>query len=319
MEKVEAFEVLAGGILTTFQDLGRLGFGRYGVAPSGALDPFALQVANLLVDNPEDEAAIEITLTGFKARTLVDLAVAVTGGDLGLQCSGKPLSMWRTHGLKKDEVVSFDSHRSGCRAYLTVGGGFCLPDVLGSRSTNLGSGFGGLGGRPLHKGDILYAAVPDQHLHTVGRYYDFNFVPDYKNNWDIRVVPGPQDHQFSETGLNTFFNTWYTVSPQSDRTGVRFQGEPIKTRPAIAESILSEGLIPGSIQVPGDGQPIILLGETVSGGYRKIAAVISADLALVGQMMPGDRVRFQAVSIREARRALWRQKNRIARFRDSLG
>ena len=318
MEKVEAFEVLAGGILTTFQDLGRLGFGRYGVAPSGALDPFAVQVANLLVDNPEDEAAVEITLPGFRARALVDLAVAVTGGDLGLNCSGKSLAMWRSHGLKKGEVLSFDYHQSGCRAYLTVGGGFCLPEVLGSRSTNLGTGFGGLDGRSLQIGDILYAAAPARHLDTVGRYFDFNFAPDYNNSWDIRVVPGPQDYQFSETGLNTFYNTWYTVSPQSDRTGVRLQGEPIESRPGIAESILSEGLIPGSVQVPGDGRPIILLGETVSGGYRKIAAVISADLPLVGQMMPGDSVRFQAVSIREARRALWRQQNRIARFRDRL-
>ena len=318
MEGIAVLEVLAPGILSTIQDRGRFGFGRFGVAPSGALDHFALRVANLLVDNPENEAAIEITLTGFKTRVLVDLAVAVTGGDLGLRCNAEPLRMWQSQLLKSGDQLSFESHRFGCRAYLTVGGGFCLPKVLGSRSTNLNSGFGGMNGRPLQKGDILRSEVPGRHLDAAGRVFDLNDVPVYSNCWEIRVVPGPQDRQFTDAGINTFFNAWYRVAPQSDRTGIRLQGEPIESRPGAADSILSEGLIPGAIQVPGDQQPIILLGETVSGGYRKIATVISADLPLTGQMMPGDSVRFRAVSVREARRALWRREDKIARFRDKL-
>lgn len=318
MATLDALEILAPGMLTTVQDLGRTGFGRYGVAPSGALDGFALRVANLLVDNNEDEAALEITLQGFSARALCDLTVAVTGGDMGLQCNRQPLGRWRSHRLQAGDVVTFTGIRSGCRAYLALGGGLNLPVLMGSRSTNLSSGFGGLEGRALRAGDVLQTTAPSAHLHAAGRCFDQNSVPSNCGFYELRVVLGPQDHHFDEAVLDTFLNHWYRVSPQSDRTGIRLQGVPVAVNAHRAESIVSEGLVAGAVQIPGDGQPIIILGETVSGGYRKLAVVISADLPRVGQILPGDHIRFQSVSIRAARQALRRQEQVIARLRDRL-
>jgi antagonist of KipI len=315
---IAVLEILSPGILATIQDRGRLGSGRYGVAPSGALDGFALRVANLLVDNPEGEAAVELTLAGFKARVLNDITVAVTGADLGVQSNGEPLGLWRSHRLKKGDGLTFAVHHAGCRAYLSVGGGFELPELLGSRSTNLTAKFGGFKGRPLQRGDVLFANVTEDCRSAAGRHFDLNQVPAYRTCRDIRVVPGPQYDHFSDVGQDTFFNTWYRVAPQSDRTGIRLDGDAVESLAGMPASILSEGLIAGSVQIPGDGRPIILLAETVSGGYRKIATVISADLPLLGQLMAGDRVRFQAVSVTEARKALRRQEAVLARLRDRL-
>lgn len=318
MEPVDALEVLSPGLLTTVQDLGRHGFGKYGVAPSGALDAFALRVANLLVDNDEIDAAVEITLQGFSARVLCDLVVAVTGGDLGAQRNGQPLARWRSHRLHAGDLLGFTELRSGCRAYLALGGGLHVPAVMGSRSTSLSSGFGGFCGRALRSGDVLQTTTPTVHLHASGRSFDRNAVPSNCEFHELRVVMGPQDHHFGQEALNAFLNHWYRVAPQSDRTGIRLQGSPVEVDAERTESIVSEGLIAGSVQIPGDGQPIIILRETVSGGYRKIAVVISADLPLLGQILPGDRIRFRAVSIREARRVLWLREQAIARLRDGL-
>jgi biotin-dependent carboxylase-like uncharacterized protein len=315
---LRSLEVLSPGLLTTIQDLGRFGYGRYGVAPSGALDCFSLRIANLLVDNFENEACIEITMIGFKAKALGDVAVAITGADLGLCLNSNPIKTWRCHVLKRGDVLTFTALNLGCRAYLALGGGIHLPTVLGSKSTNLSSRFGGVDGRPLRQGDILWSESPEFHLKTAGRHFDRSSVPLYKNDWLLRVVLGPQDDHFSETSLDLFLQSVFRVSPRSDRTGIRLQGPVVETKEGMAESIISEGVIAGTIQVPGDGQPIIILNETVSGGYRKIATVISADLPILGQIISGDRIRFQAVSLRAARQALWRLEETIGRFRDSL-
>jgi biotin-dependent carboxylase-like uncharacterized protein len=305
-------------MLTTVQDLGRTGFGKFGVPLSGALDGFALRVANLLVDNDENEAGLEITLPGFSARVCCDLTVAATGGDLGLQRNGQPIAAWRSHRLQPCDVLTFTELRTGCRAYLALGGGAHVPPLMGSRSTNLSSGFGGYQGRSLRNGDVIQAIDPYVHLHASGRNFDSNSMPLQEGCRDLRVVLGPQDHHFGEDALDAFLNNWYEISPESDRTGIRLRGPALAVGADRAESIVSEGLVAGAVQIPGDGQPIIILCETVSGGYRKIAVVISADLPLLGQLLPGDRIRFQAVSIREARRALWRREQVIARFRDGL-
>lgn len=311
-------DITIPGLLTTVQDLGRFGFGRIGVAPSGVLDSVAMRVGNLLVDNLESEAVLEITLPGFKAKILSDVVVALTGADLGLHINGKSYGPWRSFRLEPGDTLSLELLNSACRSYLAVGGGLLVPEVLGSRSTNLGSGFGGLEGRPLRRGDILKADSPQLHLEAAGRKYDLNTVPAYRNDWQIRVVMGPQNEHFPDESSNRFLNSIYKVSPQSDRTGIRLQGSPITVREGQPQSIISEGIIAGAVQIPGDGQPIIILGETVSGGYRKIATVISADLHLLGQIMPGDRVQFLAVNLREARQALWRLEEKIGLFRDSL-
>jgi biotin-dependent carboxylase-like uncharacterized protein len=277
-----------------------------------------MRIANLLVDNPEDEAVLEITLPGFSASMLTDAAIAVTGADLGWRQNNQPLGIWQSHRFHKGDTIAFRELNSGCRAYLSVGGGWEVPEIMGSKSTNLSSGFGGLGGRPLQKGDVLWTASPQLFLGAGGRKFDLNAVPAYRDFWQLRAVLGPQDDHFDEAAQDLFFNADYRVSDHSDRTGIRLLGAPISAKEGMAESILSEGVVAGTVQIPGDGQPIILLGETVSGGYRKIATVITADLHLLGQVLPGDRIRFQAVTMREARQALWRLEEMIGRFRDSL-
>ncbi|MEN8758147.1 MAG: biotin-dependent carboxyltransferase family protein [Desulfobacterales bacterium] len=318
MATVAVMEVKAAGPLTTIQDRGRFGFGRYGVAPSGALDSVAMRIANLLVDNPEEEAVLEITLPGFSATLLADAVIAITGADLGWHRNGRPLGMWQAHRFHKGDTIVFMELNSGCRAYLSVGGGWEVPEIMGSKSTNLSSGFGGLGGRPLQKGDVLGTESPQLFLGAGGRKFDLNAVPAYRGYWELRVVLGPQDDHFDAAAQDLFLNSDYRVSAHSDRTGIRLLGAQISAEEGRAESILSEGVVAGTVQIPGDGQPIILLGETVSGGYRKIATVITADLHLLGQVLPGDHIRFQAVTMREARQALWRLEEMIGRFRDSL-
>ena len=311
MAVVEALEVLTPGPLTTVQDRGRFGYGRYGVAPSGALDSFSLRVANLLVRNPENEACLEITLFGLRVRALSDVAIAVTGARLQGLHNDKPLDMWTSSILRAGDTLSFRGIKGGCRSYLAIGGGLHLPEVMGSKSTNLPSRFGGLEGRALRRGDILSSTSPHLHLMIESISLPLRWIPHYSNEWHLRVIFGPQDDQFTENGKNTFLNSPYHVSPQSDRTGIRLAGQIIERRPEVGESIISEGVIPGAIQVPGDGQPIIILVEIVTGGYRKIATVIAADLPLLGQIKPGDTVHFKEVSLNEAYEAIREVEEKI--------
>ena len=318
MATVETFEVVAPGPLTTVQDRGRFGYGRYGVAPSGALDSFSFRVANLLVGNPENEACLEITLSGLRVKALTEVAIAVTGADLQAHSNDKPLDMWTSWILGKGDTVSFRGLKGGCRSYLAIGGGISLPEVMGSKSTNLSSKFGGLDGRPLQKGDILSSTSPYLHLKTGGSTFPQAWIPPHAKERHLRVILGPQDDQFTEKGKKTFLGSPYQVSPDSDRTGIRLAGPMIERRPEVSESIISEGVISGTIQVPGDGQPIIILVETVTGGYRKIATVITADLPLLGQVKPGDTVTFKQVSLDDAYEALRETEEKINRFKEGL-
>lgn len=318
MAGVKALEILSPGPLTTVQDLGRFGYGRYGVPQSGALDAFALRVGNLLVGNAEGDAGLEMTFIGITARVLTDFVVAITGADLQPALNGVRIEMWRSHRVGKGDILSLRTARSGCRAYLACGGGIDLPPLLGSRSTNLGSGFGGLSGRALRKGDFLALRVPESSGDLEGQAVDQGRVPLYEKRYSVRVIPGPHDDHFSPGQLNRFFRSEYQIAPESDRTGIRLAGPSIKTKMGYSDSIISEGIVPGSVQVPGDGRPIILLNETVTGGYRKIATVIAADLPSLGQAKPGDLLRFRPVSLREARAALRGAEKNMAAIRDEL-
>ncbi len=311
MDIIESLEILFPGPLTTVQDLGRYGFGRYGVPPSGALDSFSLRVANLLVGNPETEAGLEITLMGLKVRVLTDLVVALCGAGLQPHLNDKPFAMWCSQIVRKGDTLFVKAPGTGCRAYLAVGGGISLVPVLGSKSTNLASRFGGYEGRALRKGDILFSKTPDRYLQSTGRIFQPEWRPSYTGDWVLRVVPGPQDQDFPEESKRLFFDSSFTVSSQSDRTGIRLSGPALHRKKGMGDSIISEGIAAGAIQVPGDAQPIILLVETVTGGYRKIATVISADLSFLGQVKPGDRVHFRAVSMEEALFALAQQEQAI--------
>ncbi|MBM4350621.1 MAG: biotin-dependent carboxyltransferase [Deltaproteobacteria bacterium] len=309
--KQPAFEVLEPGVLTTIQDGGRFGYSRFGVPPSGALDPFSFRVANLLVNNQGNEACLETTLTGLKLKALNESVIAITGGNLLTTLNGEPLELWRTHLLIESDVIAFKKVRSGCRAYLSTNGGFIVPVVMGSRSTYLSGRFGGLEGRPLRKGDILYRLDSPSPLNRLGLRFPEERIPIFEKEINLRVIPGPQDHHFTEEGFQTFCSSAYEVSPQCDRMGIRLNGPRIERRADVEESIISEGFLSGAIQVPGDGKPIIILTELVTGGYTKIATIISTDLTKVAQLKPGDRVRFKPISIEEAHLLLKEQEDRL--------
>ena len=318
MAGIDILEILSPGIQTSIQDLGRYGYGRYGVAPSGALDSFALRIANLLVGNQADQAGLETMLLGPVIKMLEDTVVAVTGGNLQPRRNKQSIEMWRSHVLKKDDILSFGSSLSGFRAYIAVAGGIRVPPVMGSRSTNLSSCFGGLQGRVLRKSDILTSEKHTRHLKINARRLNAALIPVYPDNWLLRVIWGPQDDHFPNESRAGFLNATYKMSPDSDRTGIRLEGAVIRHKTDIPASIISEGVISGSVQIPGDGKPIIILGETVTGGYRKIATVISADLPFLGQIKPGDTVRFNAVSMDEARRALIALEEKVQAFEENL-
>ncbi len=317
MEKVEAFEVLEPGILTSIQDLGRYGFSQFGVPPSGALDLFSFRAGNLLVGNSEGEACCETAIMGLKLRALREVVIAVTGGDLSPMLNAERLEMWRTHLLIEGDTLHFKRVRSGCRAYLAVGGGIVVPEIMGSKSTYLSGKFGGLEGRALRRGDRIYSSDLPTPLNRLGMRFPSDWIPSFEKEVRLKVILGPQDHHFTEEGIQTFCSSPYHVTPQSDRMGVRLDGPKIERRTDVEESIISEGLIAGAIQVPGDGKPIIILRELVTGGYTKIATVISTDLSKVAQLKPGDRACFELISIEEAHRLLKEQEERLKRFREA--
>ena len=318
MAIVKILEVLSAGILTSVQDMGRYGYGRYGVAPSGALDFFSLRIGNLLVGNAEDDAGLETTLMGLRIKALTDIVIAVTGGHLQPQRGQQSLKMWRSHVLMKDDILAFKGPLNGFRSYMAVSGGINSSLLMGSRSTNLPSGFGGIEGRGLKPGDILFSELLPEQLQNAERQFNSEWIPNYRDSWSLRVVWGPHDDHFTNETRDMFLASTFKISPYSDRSGIRLQGPVIQSKTAVEDSIISEGVISGAIQIPGDGQPIIILGETVTGGYRKIAAVISADLPLLGQIKPGDDVRFRVVSLKEAHDALRNMEEKIRRFKENI-
>lgn len=310
---MEAFGVVQPGILSTIQDLGRFGYQKHGISVSGAMDKFALRVGNLLVGNQEGEAAIEMTASGPILRLLVDLTVAFSGGELGPRVNGRRVPMWQPLVVKEGDVVSFSSGvpPSGLRAYMVIKGGIDVPPIMGSRSTHLLSKLGGFG-RSLAKGDIVSACKPETGPATCGLGGDH--IPTYPNEWIIRVVPGPQDDYFTPAGMETFFSAQYRITPKANRMGYRLEGPGIEHRQGA--DILSDATPPGSIQVPGDGIPIILLADgQTTGGYAKIGVVVSPDQDKLAQAAPGDCITFRRVDVSGAHRILDAAEGRIAEIK----
>jgi antagonist of KipI len=294
--------VVDPGPLTTVQDLGRPGHQRLGIPPSGPLDRPAFVLANRLVGNPDGAAGLELTLKGPRLEVRRACRVAVTGADMGLTVNGQAAPAWTAVELAPGDVVAFRMVTAGCRAYLAVAGGLDLPPALGSRATYLRGRLGGFGGRPLQKGDALPIGEPAPGG-GAGRTVPAERRPAYPDAIECRVVLGPQDDRFTPEGLAALLGEPYEVTPQADRMGYRLKGPPITH--VRGHDIISDGIPLGGIQVPGDGQPIVLLVDRqTTGGYTKIATVISPDIARVGQTRPGHRVRFRRVSLAEAHAAL---------------
>jgi len=296
-----ALEVLDGGLLTTVQDLGRTGYERYGVPVAGAMDPFALRAANWLVGNPPDVAALEVTLAGPRLRATEKCLIAVTGADLGLRVNGWNLPAWMAVFVRQGWTIEFSGRETGCRAALAVAGGIDVAPVMESRSTYLSGGFGGFEGRALCRGDFISVGSVGFHLpERAGQTFPSRLISNYGDAPTIRVILGPQDDYFTDEGVATFLSSEYVVSPTSDRMGCRLQGPQIAHKDATG--IISDGIPLGAVQVPPDGQPIVMLADRqTTGGYPKIGTVISADIPLLAQCVPGQsRVRFEAIGMEEA-------------------
>jgi len=303
------FEVLTPGLQTTIQDPGRPGYGRFGVSPGGAADRNALVTANRLAGNIDSAAALEITLLGPRLRVETRCRVAIAGADLGARLKGSSLPNGVPVNLQEADEIWFDpaivaSVGGGARAYLAVSGGFDVPIVMGSRSTDLTAGFGGWQGRSLRSGDRLSISDPVHHIPRetdgdIRKDFHASTKPYVADMRSIRIVRGPQADRFDESAWTTFLGAEFTVSSQSNRLGLRLDGPSLA--PTGGADVISEGIVTGSIQVTGGGQPIVMLpARATIGGYAKIATVISVDLDLLGQKKPGDRLRFSQVSVEEA-------------------
>ena len=303
-----AFEVIEPGLFTTVQDRGRYGYQRYGVPVSGAMDQFSLRAANLLAGNDENAAALEMTVIGPTLEFKGDAVIAVTGADLSAMLDDSPLPRWEAVSVAAGSRLSFHGMTDGIRGYLAVSGGIDVPEVMGSRSTYVKGGFGGPNGSAISAGDVLNtleATGPAQAFPP-----DFQ-EPVYGTEHELRVILGPQDDAFDEEATSTLLGSTFTVSLDSDRMGYRLEGPQIAHKGS--PDIISEGNSPGAVQVSGDGVPTVLMADRgTTGGYTKLAAVITADVARLAQAVPGESVRFTAVGRDEALAALEEQEAILA-------
>ncbi len=303
-----AIEVIEPGLFTTVQDRGRYGVQRFGVPVSGAMDQFALRAANLLVGNDENAAALEMTVIGPNVEFKGDAAIAVTGADLTPMLDGSAMPRWGAVRVTAGSRLSFHGMADGIRGYLAISGGIDVPEVMGSRSTYVKGGFGGLNGAAVSAGDVLDtldAPGPKRSMPP-----DFE-PPVYGEEHELRVILGPQDDAFDDEATSTLLGATFTVSLDSDRMGYRLEGPHITHKGS--PDIISEGNAPGAVQVSGDGVPTVLMADRgTTGGYTKIAAVITTDVGRLAQAVPGESVRFAAVGHDEAMAALEEQEAILA-------
>ena len=311
---MNVIQVQSPGLLTTVQDLGREGFGALGVSPSGAADPISLRLGNRLVGNPESAAALEMTLLGGSFQFPQGCVFALTGSDFAAKLNQAPIFPWTSVEAKPGQTLSVGATHSGARSYLCVQGGIAAKPFLGSASTHLLSGLGGHEGRALRKGDILAlgSTVAGFRKTTVAPYALDRLAPRKR----LRVTPGPQADLFPISSQQLFYASAYLVSEESNRMGLRLTGPPIPQRDA--GEMVTEGVTIGAIQVTAGGLPIILFVEQqTTGGYAKIANVISADLHSLGQLRPRDEVRFELVDW-DAARALLLDQEKLLASRDLI-
>jgi antagonist of KipI len=316
--------VLRPGLLTTVQDRGRPGSQRHGVVVGGALDDFALRVANLLVGNATGAAGLEITLLGPTLRLAADHLLALGGADLNATLDGEPVPTWRAFAAAAGCTLVFRAPGSGARACLAVAGGVDVPPVLGGRGTDLRAGFGGLDGRPLRAGDTIPVGVASPAAAALrlallrrGRRVAAwgagrGLLPLYSPEPVLRVLPGPEHDGFTAASRAALVEASFEVSSQSDRMGYRLSGPRLELADPL--ELVSSPVTAGTVQVPADGQPIVLMADRqTTGGYPRIAQVITVDLALLAQAPPGSPVRFRVVRLEEAQR-LWLERERSLRM-----
>ncbi|MBM4312657.1 MAG: biotin-dependent carboxyltransferase [Deltaproteobacteria bacterium] len=308
------FEVIQPGFFSTVQDLGRRGHFASGIPPSGAMDRFALQMGNVLVQNPLGEAGLEMTGLGMTVRVLQETVVALTGGRFEAALNSNPVPFWENITLRPGDLLSIGNALAGWRGYLCVAGGIDVPQVLGSKSTYTLGGLGGVRGRAIKKGDLLKVGIPRVSLDSLnGRRAKEDILPKPGAEKTLRVVLGPQDDHVQEKSIEAFFNSDYQVSIRANRVGYRFEGpqlyfkERAESRDAGLDpsNIVDDGNAIGAIQIPAGKEPICLGVDGVTmGGYVKIACLIVADMDRLAQLRLREFMRFKQVTVEEARSIL---------------
>ncbi|MBR0094363.1 MAG: biotin-dependent carboxyltransferase, partial [Synergistaceae bacterium] len=292
------FRVDNPGILTTIQDGGRFGYEKFGVSPSGAMDFISFTQANILADNPNDESALELTIAGATLTFDSECVIAITGADMSPTINGKPCEMYRALKLNPGDVLKLGFVKNLCRSYIAFHGGLDVPQIMASRATAIQNHIG----QKLQRGDHIDIRSSDSPV----RNFETRAITPTSSLLtpnSIRVILGPQAEAFTDEGIENFLSQPYKVSKDFDRMGYRLEGAKIAHKNDC--NIISDGMVTGAIQVPGSGQPIIMMSERQTiGGYTKIAVVITADLPLVGQSKEGDILKFKAVSVKEAHEAL---------------
>lgn len=326
-------KVLKPGLLSSIQDLGRTGYQKFGVIASGAMDPFSHRMANLLSGNEENDPALEITMMGPTLTFEEDTLISICGGDLSPSINGQPIRTWRSVFVKKGSELKFGGCQKGCRAYLAVSGGFAVPEVMNSKSTYLRAGIGGFKGRALKAGDVLETGKPSLQSLKMKDYLskqllDKAFVendwgiapkliPETVGNPEIRITRGRQFDLFTYESRIQLFNHAFEVTAQSDRMGYRLKG-PALALSEHAEQI-SEAVNFGSIQVPPDGNPIVLLADRqTTGGYPKIGQIAAVDLPLLAQAKPGDALRFAEISNEQAQQLLIKREMKLKELKQGI-
>ncbi len=306
------------GLLTTVQDLGRVGYQRYGMPVCGTMDPLALALANILVGNPRDEAALEATILGPTIEFEEAEVFAITGGDFAPTLNGAPIETNKAYLAQGGDVLALPMARRGARAYIALAGGLAVDEVMGSRSTCLKAGIGGLEGRAIRAGDRLGLRAPRISL-PQGAAIPPALLPRCGDPVALRFTYGPQDDLFTAAGKRAFIGGTYALSDRSDRMGYRLEGPTVALIPGCDGNIVSDGVCFGAIEITG-GQPIVMMADRqTTGGYPKIGCVIGADLPRLAQCKAGDRVRFRPVSVAAAQEAYRRQRQALDSFENGFG
>jgi len=297
------------GLFTTVQDLGRQGFGPMGVSPSGAADAVSLRVGNRLVGNAEGAAGLEMTLLGGTFAFPDGAVLALAGSDFGATLDTKSVQLWTAFEAKPGQTLKLGPTQTGARCYLCVRGGIEVKAFLGSASTHILSGLGGFEGRALRKGDVLTIGAASGSAREPR--LSARALKEMQPRKVLRVTPGLQDDWFSEGSRRVFYESAYRVAEETNRMGIRLQGASVAK--ATEGELTSEGVSLGAVQVPEGGLPIILFVEQqTTGGYPKIANVISADFHSLGQLRPRDEIRFERLDFATARALLIKQENLLA-------
>lgn len=292
---------IKAGFFTTVQDQGRTGYQKSGFSVSGVMDRRAFILANLLIDNPENEAVLEFTMIGPTLKFTSDTIIAITGGDFSPKLNGKEVARYTAIYVHKNDVLEMGYAKNGSWGYIAFSSKLDIPIIMGSRSTHVKSGIGGYHGRKLKKKDQIWFRAKKRYL----SYFLSRTIQseDYSaKNQIIRVIMGPQDSYFSKQGLHTFLNSSFVLTSECDRMGYRLDGNYIAHNDKGAD-IISDGISFGTIQVPAHGKPIIMLADRqTTGGYTKIANVISVDIPKLVQLKEGQKIHFQSVTIEEAQK-----------------